>query len=93
MTESTTPARTERTPKLNTYVTTVDGKPVAYVRHHSSRQAESFALHGKVETRRATEDELIAIGRDGIVITGPFEPQPEAAPAVDDGQGSMFEQQ
>jgi hypothetical protein len=89
MTEPTTPERTERTAKLTTYVTTVDGKPVAYVRHHSSRQAEAFALNGKVETRRATEDELIELGRKGERPIGPFEPAEPAEPAVDDGQGSL----
>jgi hypothetical protein len=85
MTEPTTPARTERQAKLSTYVTLVDGKPLAYVRHHSTRQAEAFALEGKVETRRATDDELIELGRQGVRPVGPFEPKD----TVDDGQGSL----
>lgn len=90
MTEPTTPERAERQAKLSTYVTLVDGKPLAFVRHHSTRQAEAFALNGKVETRRATDDELIALGRKGERPVGPFEPEPGAEPeVVDDGQGSL----
>lgn len=63
-------SRKPRRPKDRIYVTRLDGKPIAHVRHYTQRQAHALAVGGRVVTEEATVDDLMRIGREGIEIGG-----------------------
>lgn len=56
---------------------------VFYVRHFSVSQAKALVSDAFVKARKATDDEMIEIGRNGYEVIGP---EPPAPLSLDDGQ-------
>ncbi|MET0548561.1 MAG: hypothetical protein ABW002_04730 [Xanthomonas sp.] len=59
-----------RIKKERIYATRVNGKLIAYTRHHSARQAQALVLQNKVETEEASIDDLMRIGAEGVEVGG-----------------------
>lgn len=58
-------------PKIfGTFLITEDGKEqlVGYTEHYTKTQAQAKCLYGRIETRLASTDDLIRIGRDNIDV-------------------------
>lgn len=72
MSENEAPARKPRETKPKIFGTflNLDGREelIGYTEHYSKTQAQSKCLDGRIETRLASTDDLIRIGREGIEV-------------------------
>lgn len=72
MTQNDTPARKPRETKpkiFGTFLITDEGEQlIGYTEHFSKPQAQAKCLEGRVETRLASTDDLIRIGREDIEV-------------------------
>lgn len=57
-----------------------------FVRHESARQAKAWFADAVLTAERATDDDLIKIGRDGLAVFRPLDPPP-----VNDDQLGIFQ--
>lgn len=71
-----------RTPKQKIFVTSLDGVPLAYTRHHSQREAHSHVVKARVDTYEASIDDLMRIGAEGLAVGG-------LAPDIDPAQQDL----
>jgi len=59
-----------RTAKERIYATFLDGNVIAYTRHNTARSAQSLVINERMDTVEASIDDLMRIGKDGIVVGG-----------------------
>jgi hypothetical protein len=55
-------------------VATGNGIVTIYVRHESARQAKAWVADNFISAERATDDDLIRIGRDHLSVHRPLDP-------------------
>lgn len=78
---SNAPSTAARTKKVRIHDIRCDGKHLAFVRHHSEREARAWFVRERIESSECGTDGLIAIGRDGAQVIGL---QPEVDPNQQD---------